>query len=461
MAAIAEFYSKNLSAEAKKGLHEKAKRGGTPGYAPLGYINGRMKVDGREVKTVEDRPGTGRAHRLGVPDLSSGEWSITELVTELERRGIRTRPTASRLAKPLVRSQVHRILRSPYYAGWLPFGGVEYSGTHPPLVDEATWQTVQEVLSGRRLAGDRAWRHDHYLKGSLFCGRCRARLGISHSTGKTGTIYPYFYCLGRNKKRSDCQLPYLAVESVERAVARHWRTLRFSPALIAGVRRVVYEELAAQREQDEQLLVGQRRRLKQLETKKQKLIDAYLAEALSVTDLKPRQEAVNAEAREAERLIALASADHVLAEERLEVALGLLAHCDRLYATAADTERRQLNQAFFSAFYVDSGGVTDADLNPPFAELRDRSVGLEDGPRGGEDDETETGQGEHARGGQERSGAPQDRPNGPAESRDNNNPACLNGGRGSNVSVLADLMRWLSHPGEGHLKPSPCILYGE
>src|SRR5579872_3468955 len=34
MAAIAEFYSKNLSHEAKKGLHEKARRGGTPGYAP-------------------------------------------------------------------------------------------------------------------------------------------------------------------------------------------------------------------------------------------------------------------------------------------------------------------------------------------------------------------------------------------------------------------------------------------
>ncbi len=98
-------------------------------------------------------------------------------------------------------------------------------------------------------------------------------------------------------------------------------------------------------------------------------IDAYLAEALSVTDLKPRQEALGVEEREAERLISLASAGHVLAEDRLEVGRGLLAHCDRLYATAADTERRQFNQAFFTALYVDTGGVTDADLNPPFAQL--------------------------------------------------------------------------------------------
>ncbi|HZQ64979.1 MAG TPA: recombinase family protein [Gaiellaceae bacterium] len=56
MAAIAEFYSKNLSTEAKKGLQEKARRGGTPGHAPLGYLNSRTRVDEREVKTIELDP---------------------------------------------------------------------------------------------------------------------------------------------------------------------------------------------------------------------------------------------------------------------------------------------------------------------------------------------------------------------------------------------------------------------
>src|SRR3954471_12032173 len=42
----------------------------------------------------------------------------------------------------------------------------------PQLVDEITWQKVQDVLAGRRLAGDRSWRHTHYLKGSLLCARC-------------------------------------------------------------------------------------------------------------------------------------------------------------------------------------------------------------------------------------------------------------------------------------------------
>lgn len=52
MATIAEFYSRNLSSEAKKGMAEKARRGGTVGYAPIGYLNTTTRVDGHEAKTV-------------------------------------------------------------------------------------------------------------------------------------------------------------------------------------------------------------------------------------------------------------------------------------------------------------------------------------------------------------------------------------------------------------------------
>lgn len=125
MAAIAEFYSKNLSHEAKKGLHEKARRGGTPGYAPLGYLNGRSRVDEREVKTIELDPARAPHIAWAYETYAGGEWSITDLTAELERRGMRTRPTATRAAIPLTRSQVHRILSSVYYTGVVPYGGVE------------------------------------------------------------------------------------------------------------------------------------------------------------------------------------------------------------------------------------------------------------------------------------------------------------------------------------------------
>src|SRR5690606_30686701 len=56
MASMAEFYSANLAAESKKGSLEKAKRGGTPGKAPLGYIHTSRRQDGHEIKSIEADP---------------------------------------------------------------------------------------------------------------------------------------------------------------------------------------------------------------------------------------------------------------------------------------------------------------------------------------------------------------------------------------------------------------------
>jgi site-specific DNA recombinase len=378
IAAMAEFYSKNLSHEAKKGLHEKARRGGTPGYAPLGYLNARKLVEGREIKTIILDPDRAHHVKWAFETYAAGEWSITDLVDELARRGMKTRPTATRPAVPLVRAQVHRMLSSPYYLGKLVYVGIEYDGRHPALIDQATWNRVQDMLSGRKVAGDRSWRHDHYLKGSLFCGRCGERLGVSHSRGRSGAIYSYFYCLGRNKKRTPCDLPFLPLEPTEEHVIRHWQSVRLDPDLIAATRAAVTEEMREKRASDVKLLLNQQRRLQRLERQRQKLIDAYLADALPISDLKKRQAAVAAEQRDAERLIELASINHELLEERLEIALGLLEHCERLYIGGSDKDKRALNQAFFAALEVDKHAVTRAILNPPFAELTDRSIGLAD-----------------------------------------------------------------------------------
>ena len=331
MATVAEFYSKNLSHEAKKGQREKVKRGGTPGYTPLGYLNALKRVDGKEVKTVIiDRE---RAPHIqwAFESYATGQWSITDLVEELARRGLRTRETPTRRSASISRSQVHRMLSSVYYTGKLSFNGVVYDARHPKLISDRLWADVQDELSGRRLAGDRSWKHDHYLKGSLFCAKCGSRLGFGYSRGKGGTKYPYFYCLGRNKKRTDCNLPYLQTEQVERWVMAFWQKQKLSPVIIEGIRASVLGQVAEQKKQNKKLLDSQKRRLKKLENQRQKLIDAYLAEAIPVSDLKVRQEAIAAEQRDAERLVGLAGVNHELVEERLNEALGLLQNCDRLY----------------------------------------------------------------------------------------------------------------------------------
>ncbi|MCT1608087.1 recombinase family protein, partial [Nesterenkonia massiliensis] len=52
MAAFNEFYSSNLSFEAKKGMRQKAQNGGTPGKVPIGYLNITSSEGGKDIRTV-------------------------------------------------------------------------------------------------------------------------------------------------------------------------------------------------------------------------------------------------------------------------------------------------------------------------------------------------------------------------------------------------------------------------
>ncbi len=400
MAANATFYSDNLGDEVRKGMQQKVLMGGTPGYCRLGYLNTTTMVNGQPVKGIELDPERAPHLHWMFKVFESGEWSITDIVAELDRRGMRNRATATRPGKPLSRSQVHRILTNPYYIGKLPFKGVIYEGRHPPLIDERTFQRVQHVLSGRRIAGDRSWRHEHYLKGSLFCARCQSRLGFGVSRGKSGQLYPYFFCLGRHTKRTTCDLPYLPVDAMEEQVLKHWRELKVTSELIAHTRASVKQEMIEQHGSDKKLITTQTRRVQRLEDRRQKLIDAYLDGAITLADLKRRQTSLDAEQQEAKRFLSIATINTKLVEERLEIALRLLEHCERLYTEADDNSRRSLNKAFFAELQLDQGGIKHAILNSPFIELLDRTIGLrtngddpdspDDGPETRPDRLTET-----------------------------------------------------------------------
>lgn len=272
---------------------------------PLGYSNVITKTDGHEIRGVVVDPERAPLVQWAFAAYASGEYSIVELLEEVTRRGLTNRPTATRSGKALTRSQLHRTLSSRYYVGKVFWAGVEYEGQHEALLDLATFSQVQAMLGSRRLAGDRSWKHDHYLKGSLRCERCGSRIAYGISTGKAGGKYPYFFCLGRAKKRTDCDLPSLSVDAVEQKVAEHWQDIAMPTEMAQRVRVIVTEMIEEQAASGAALLKSQTIRLTKLERTRQKLIDAYLAEAISTTDLKQRQEALASEQQDAERLLGI------------------------------------------------------------------------------------------------------------------------------------------------------------
>ena len=80
---------------------------------------------------------------------------IDTLEVALADRGLLTRPTPTRVPKPLSRSQIAAMLVNPYYIGIVRRAGVEYQGDHEPLIDRQPFQRPRAVLEAHGYAEDR------------------------------------------------------------------------------------------------------------------------------------------------------------------------------------------------------------------------------------------------------------------------------------------------------------------
>ena len=370
-AANAQLYSANLSAEAKKGLHQKAKLGGTPGRAPLGYLNVREVIDGREVRTVRIDPDRAPHVRWAFAAYASGAYTLDTLCEALTKRGLTARATPKKPPAAIHRTTLAWFLQNPYYVGTVRYGGVEYEGRHEQLIDKSTFSRVQAVFTAHSNAQERDRKHHHFLKGSLYCGRCGSRMTFVKAKGNGGT-YPYFACIARIRG-TGCRQPYLPAETAEREVQRRYALVNFTgdnegwQAHLDGIREELDEVLGGMATENERQLRAQRLRLSKLDREREKLLHAHYGGAVPLDLLKREQERIAREREGAERQIALVSESVTEVGEIVAMALDLLQNCAEAYAAAPSHLQRQWNQALFERFDVDDDQIAEAPLREPFA----------------------------------------------------------------------------------------------
>ena len=367
LASVNEYYSRNLSDEIKRKTLQKAKDGGTPFLAPIGYLNKQDLSGGKDARWVELDPERAPLIAWAFEAYASGGWSLGSLQAELTARGLTTRPTAKKPAKPLHESLLQRVLVRPYYMGIVTWRGVQYEGTHRPLVTPEVFFRVQEVLAAHNTAGERSWRHQHYLKGSVFCAVCDSRLTLDFATGNGGR-YSYFVCLGR-KRGVACNLKALQVEAVERALERRWKIVRVNEHSKAGIRRVLSEDLEDERAEAETDRRVQQRRIQKLKDERQKLLDGYYAGAIPLDLLKTEQERIGRGLAQAEERLGKLTTTFDRVEDVITRAMAWADQLHLAYQAAEEPVRRLLNQAIFKRVFVGPDGVVRVEYTEGFTEL--------------------------------------------------------------------------------------------
>jgi site-specific DNA recombinase len=390
-AVNAEYESRKTSRRVRGGILQKAKEGGTHGPAKLGYRNDvEHLADGRRVPCVSPDPERATFMTHAFKLLASDRYSLSQLSDELYMLGLRSRPTrrhpsSSRKVTP---STLQRLLRDPYYLGLVPYkpGTPEeqvFPGRHEPLIDKATFDKVQAVLDERRVSGERTQKHQHYLKGSVYCGECGSRLIYGPSRGKSGKVYGYFFC-GSRIRRGGCSMrtnirPHL----IEDAVERHYRErpVQLTKQDVRQGTRAVEALVAASQQGLDQVKAAKTELIDKLEGQQARLLRLHLEEGDSVSPDAFRKERarLGKEIEGAKASLAATEEQLHLDGTVLRMALELAGDVAEVYQQGSKSLKRGYNQAFFKKLYVlpewddDSSQivvkVVEATLTRPYAVL--------------------------------------------------------------------------------------------
>jgi DNA invertase Pin-like site-specific DNA recombinase len=260
-----------MQARAERGLWN----GGPP---PLGYDsdgNGHLSVNEAEAAVV-------RAAYEKMLELRS----IRNVTRWLNAQGHRQKRYASRRRgdkgeRLFNLPVVEVLLRNRLYLGEVPHRGTWHAGQHPPIVDEVTYERVQNVREDNRRGarnprGERP--HAYLLTGLARCAACDMALTSATTTNKIGQRYHYYRCVATSKEaQSDCPVRQLPADALEDAVFAIVRRAASDPALV--------ERAAAESNRiASELLEPARARLKALQSElaantqeRNRLLDALLA----------------------------------------------------------------------------------------------------------------------------------------------------------------------------------------
>lgn len=342
---MAEYYSLQLSQNVQRGMRVSAEKCQcVGGNIPLGY-----RVDPQTKKFVVD-PETAPTVQL-IFDLYVNGMTVTEVITELNKRGLRTRKGA-----PFTVNSLHRLLSSEKYIGVYTYKDlVRVEGGMPRLIDDETFAKARELSKQNKRAPARTWNRTTYLlSDKLFCGHCGARMVGESGTSQTGAKHNYYICTKRKKEHA-CNKKAVRQDWIENIVLNNVIAVLKDDEVVKSIADGVYAAYKKQQSDDDSFAVLQSK-LREVETAQANITKAVEAGLISPV-LKTRLEELDKQHAELEAELAKWGAIRANILTRDQILYFLCAMRDNAARRDVNCQKR-LVAAFVNAIFVYDDKIT-------------------------------------------------------------------------------------------------------
>jgi site-specific DNA recombinase len=269
----------------------------------------------------------------------------------------------------ICKSHFPRILKNPIYAGKISVveDGIERTipAIHEPLIDEATFDNVQLILSGkfRKMYFNTA-DEGLPLRGALVCPRCGKNLTGSYSRGRHGDRHAYYHC------KTPCPARTPAKEA-NQWVVEYLRSLNIAEPWLVILRKMLIEKYGAAQNDIEVRQADLEKKLSEIEKKFVSLDEKFLGGQIDTESYSRMKKVYSDERAKIRAKVAeLARVDGIQVEPLIDGVFDMIKRMDMFYLQSPPVGKIKFLNAVFprKIIYEKNGGRTP-HVNPAIAVL--------------------------------------------------------------------------------------------
>ena len=203
--AIAEWYSRNLSENVKRGRRDNAKKCHANGERLFGYDidqSGHYVINDSEAARVRY-----------IFTLYSQGNSFHTIEKMLKEEGVLTPGGV-----PYCKATLMYMIANEAYIGTFHYEDIRVPGGMPAIIDKELWDKCQEL---RKITARKHEKSDvlYLLSGKCICGRCEGGMTGAYSTSnRNAKSRIFYYCCSTRKSKYTCDMPYKRKDMLETKV---------------------------------------------------------------------------------------------------------------------------------------------------------------------------------------------------------------------------------------------------
>lgn len=304
---LAAQESRNISARVRPNMRRRAEQGMWQGIVPVGYTLRDAATGGKKL-APDPMTGPLATTLFHVADQKRSRRALVEFAKKHGLRSTRTPP-----GKTISWTAISRMLQNRVYLGEVIYGRRQQSkidelkarngwrpesewvvvkNAHPALIDEVTFQRVNDWLEGRKTRKVYEKANFYLLDGLVECGRCGSPMRGCKTVSK-GNAYFYYMCRNRHDFYA-CDQPKVSCRQVDGDVRyllleTYLSFVSESPdAFLENLRRALIEKRQALLESFEARRKQLERRRGEIQLMRHNLLDKKLLDIFRRSELEER-----------------------------------------------------------------------------------------------------------------------------------------------------------------------------